>query len=320
MRVSVVIPCYNAAPFVERTLASVRAQTLAPHEVIVVDDGSSDGSAAVVRRALPSAVVIEQPNGGVSRARNAGVARAIGDSIAFLDADDCWRPDKLARQADYLDRHPEAVAVLSGMCNLSPDDVPGQEFEFPDAYVRALSVLDFLAVPVGGVASTLVVRAGAAARIRFPEDIGDAEDLIYTACLRALGPIGSVGGPLMMYRRHATQRTNTDGMFSRSVRSRLEWCDAHWPEVAASRENARAAVLAGAVSETMGQYWARDMARYRLFRRQLLALWPEGQPRSHELDRVAWPAVVLKARDWLGRRGRAKAGTPADNPDARGAR
>lgn len=96
MRISVVIAAYNAARFLEPALASVAAQARAADEVIVVDDGSTDGTAALA--AARGARVISTPNRGVSAARNTGIASASGDWIALLDADDLWHPDKIARQ------------------------------------------------------------------------------------------------------------------------------------------------------------------------------------------------------------------------------
>lgn len=104
--VSVIIPAYNAAHMIDRTLDSVRAQTWRDLEIVVVDDGSTDGTAEHVRRhAQEDARVrlITQQNGGVARARNLGIAESKGDLIAPVDADDLWRPDKIARQVEALD-------------------------------------------------------------------------------------------------------------------------------------------------------------------------------------------------------------------------
>jgi len=90
VRISVVIAAYNAAESLPETLAAVGAQTLAPDEIIVVDDGSTDETAARARSF--GAKVISTPNRGVSAARNTGMASASGDWIALLDADDLWHP------------------------------------------------------------------------------------------------------------------------------------------------------------------------------------------------------------------------------------
>lgn len=107
MRISVVIPTYNRRGLLGRALASVLAQTHAPDEVIVVDDGSDDGTAAWLGRDWPSVACVVQENRGVSAARNCGVAAAHGEWIAFLDSDDEWHPEKLERQLDALARQPD---------------------------------------------------------------------------------------------------------------------------------------------------------------------------------------------------------------------
>lgn len=99
MTVSVVIPAHNAAATIADTLASVQAQSHADLEVVVVDDGSNDATAAIVSAhagADPRVRLIRQRQGGVAAARNTGIAAARGDAIAFLDADDLWRPETVA--------------------------------------------------------------------------------------------------------------------------------------------------------------------------------------------------------------------------------
>lgn len=91
-RFSIVIPVFNRADLVERTLESIYAQTFTDYEVIAVDDGSSDHSVQVLRRHEPRVRVLAEPNRGVSATRNAGVRASRGEYIAFLDSDDLWFP------------------------------------------------------------------------------------------------------------------------------------------------------------------------------------------------------------------------------------
>jgi glycosyltransferase involved in cell wall biosynthesis len=110
--VSVVVPVFNGERFLAETLASVCAQTYAPFELVVVDDGSTDGSAAVLR-SFPQARCVSQPNRGVAAARNTGVEAARGELLAFIDQDDLWPADSLAVRVGHLLAHPELDFVLS---------------------------------------------------------------------------------------------------------------------------------------------------------------------------------------------------------------
>ncbi len=109
--VSVVIPVHNGAEYLAKALESVFSQTEPAEQVIVVDDGSRDRSAAIAR-SFPEVRLIQQANAGVSAARNAGVSASTGSLLAFLDQDDLWLPDKLRFQTEYLAKHPEAGYVL----------------------------------------------------------------------------------------------------------------------------------------------------------------------------------------------------------------
>lgn len=105
--ISVVIPTFNRAGPLETALKSVFGQTLAPHEVIVVDDGSSDDTHDRVTDAFGDRVrYLRQPNRGVSAARNTGIQQVTGNWIAFLDSDDAWLPDKLQQQVKALRQQP----------------------------------------------------------------------------------------------------------------------------------------------------------------------------------------------------------------------
>ncbi|WP_437192402.1 glycosyltransferase family 2 protein [Planctomicrobium sp. SH527] len=101
-KISVVIPAYNAEKTIARTLESVLAQTHPLHEVIVVDDGSRDGTGDVVRAFGTRVQYLKQANAGPAAARNHGVRVSTGDWIALLDSDDAWLPEKIAKQASCI--------------------------------------------------------------------------------------------------------------------------------------------------------------------------------------------------------------------------
>lgn len=111
--VSVVIPAFNAEAFIGEAIESVHAQDYRRVEVIVVDDGSTDHTAAVASRYAVKA--LRQEHGGQAAARNAGLAAAGGTFVSFLDADDLWMPSKLSTELAHLLAHPELDYVLVRM-------------------------------------------------------------------------------------------------------------------------------------------------------------------------------------------------------------
>lgn len=125
--VSVVIPCWNAERWIEDALRSVAAQRHAPLEVIVIDDASTDRSIERVRASGVPVVLVQGPGGNAAIARNLGIEAARGDWIAFLDADDVWDPDHLARAKELLEGGPD-VAYMS---NHRWMEVTGQVIPMP---------------------------------------------------------------------------------------------------------------------------------------------------------------------------------------------
>ena len=114
MKVSVVIPTHNDEATIAETLESVFAQRFdGAFEVIVVNDGSTDGTRALLEKFGGRIRVIDQENAGVASARNAGIAAAAGEYIALLDADDLWTEEMLAKTVPVLDKNPTSVAVFS---------------------------------------------------------------------------------------------------------------------------------------------------------------------------------------------------------------
>ncbi|MBN1497643.1 MAG: glycosyltransferase [Spirochaetes bacterium] len=106
---SVILPTFNRNVTVREAVDSVLGQTLADYELIVIDDGSTDDTAAIEQEYGSRLKYIRQENRGVSAARNTGVRVSSGDWIAFLDSDDLWLPEKLARQADYIASRPDVI-------------------------------------------------------------------------------------------------------------------------------------------------------------------------------------------------------------------
>lgn len=163
--VSVIIPVYNGERYLAAAITSVLAQTHQPLEVIVIDDGSVDGSAAVARsfgEAVRYAAQTHAPHGGAASARNLGVTLAHGDLLAFLDADDLWTPEKLARQVALLTREPEIDSVFGAVQQFISPELPEE--------VRATIDCPPGAAP-GYTHAAMLIRREAFARIA-PFDTG----------------------------------------------------------------------------------------------------------------------------------------------------
>jgi hypothetical protein len=117
--VSVVIPTHNGGAYLAESVASVLGQSFGDLELIVVDDGSTDGSVQALV-SDPRLRVVTQSNQGVSAARNRGAVEASSDLVAFLDADDRWLPDKLARQLEVLHAQPDALVCYTAYAAINP--------------------------------------------------------------------------------------------------------------------------------------------------------------------------------------------------------
>lgn len=211
MTVSVVIPTYNRARLVAETIASVLSQTLAPHEVIVVDDGSTDDTPGVLAQFGSRVRVLRQRNRGMAPTRNAGAALATGDALAFVDSDDTWLPAKLERQVARLAAEPELGLVH---CGVDEVDDAGRylrtRLDGLEGRVADEMLLFRRAVILGGGSGVMMPR-------RIFEEVGGFDealstsadwDLYYRVARRY--PVGFIAAPLVRYRVHA-------GNFSRQV-------------------------------------------------------------------------------------------------------
>jgi glycosyltransferase involved in cell wall biosynthesis len=204
--VSVVIPAYNAERFLSATVASVFAQIVAPDEVIVVDDGSKDGTPALLERLSESYPLrlIRKDNGGQARARNDGIAAARGEFVALLDHDDQWHPSKLERQLDQLAADPSL-----GMCftavNVIRDgteEVDRLESWNPEPTAALQKLLTGCHVKTP---STVIARREVLARVPFAYVRPYGADWLAWMEMATIGVrIGYLPDPLVDYLQHET--------------------------------------------------------------------------------------------------------------------
>jgi glycosyltransferase involved in cell wall biosynthesis len=187
--VSVVIPLYNKAHCILKTLSSVASQGRTDFEVIVVDDGSTDGGGELVKAAgIPGLRLIQQENAGVSAARNRGIAAARGEWIAFLDGDDLWSRDHLEGLLQPLERTTAAVVIS----NLRLESRAGQPLIDPSVLPQTVNDYFSFALSNGNYpasSSSIMVRRNALFEAGlFAEGISTGEDIDMWCRLACRGP------------------------------------------------------------------------------------------------------------------------------------
>jgi len=288
--IAVVVPVRNGARFLGATLASVAGQTLLPQEVLVVDDGSSDGSAEVAERA--GARVLRQDNAGPGAARNRALAATRCELVAFLDADDLFLPDKLARQAQLLGASPDAVGVCTDAWLLGGSR-DGQRRQKGRALPAELRFADLLQRNPVVTSSVLVRRAAVDLVGGFDEDpvLIATED--YDLWLRMLAATGSclayLDAPLVRYRVHGGALSSS-GRFVAGIDRIAAKLAAARPgdaQVAAGMRGRRAEVRLDAAWECLQR---GEGARARAFLAEARAL--AGR---------SWKSEKLWLRSWLSR-------------------
>jgi len=205
--VSIIIPCHNAEPWVAAAVESALAQTWEDIEVIAVNDGSTDGSAGVLRRlAGPRVRVIDQPNSGASSARNSGLRAAGGEFIQFLDADDLLAPAKVAQQVALLANRGAGFVASARWARFRGDASSATQEDSP--LFADLSAVDFLLLHTAGghmmhPAAWLLPSAVALAAGPWDETLSLNDDGEYFArvCLASKG-IAHASDSLTLYRSH----------------------------------------------------------------------------------------------------------------------
>jgi glycosyltransferase involved in cell wall biosynthesis len=204
-RVSVVIPVYNREPYVGQAIASVLAQTFGDFELLVIDDGSTDGTRDVVRAFGDPRIrlLCHASNRGIARARNAGVDAARGEYLAFLDSDDVALPERLAEQVDFLDHHPDHAAVGAWIDWMDDRGRPTGRVKRRPPRPDDVSALRLFRQGIENTAS--VARTAALRQYRHDERFEVSEDFDLWARIAADRPIANLPKVLVLRRAHAQQ-------------------------------------------------------------------------------------------------------------------
>jgi glycosyltransferase involved in cell wall biosynthesis len=201
--VSVIIPTYNSALFLPAAVESLLAQSFRDFEVLVIDDGSTDDTAAVMGRYGPPVRYLRQSNAGVAAARNRGIAESRGRYVAFLDADDTWFAHKLERQLAALREQPACRVCYSAFLVVDSDLVPlyvnrggGKETVLEDFLTRGNVV--------GSICTVVCDRSLLAVTGGFDPSLSQCADWDLWVRLAAYTRFAFVAEPLVTYRQHAS--------------------------------------------------------------------------------------------------------------------
>jgi glycosyltransferase involved in cell wall biosynthesis len=210
--VSVVIPSYNDARFVRQAIGSVLAQTHRALDVIVVDDGSTDGTADIALEFGSPVRVFRQANAGAAVARNRGLDEARGEYVAFLDADDFWHPRKTEVQLRHLRTCGQCVAIYCNKIELRADMAEPSWHEAgqhdcldalsPDPRSSGWLYLELLRASVLHTSTVMASRETLEKVGRFDVALRKGQDLDYWLRLSRLGPIHMLDSVLSAYRIH----------------------------------------------------------------------------------------------------------------------
>lgn len=210
--ITVAVPAYQAERFITETLESILAQTHPPDEVIVVDDGSTDGTARELERFGNQIRVIRRPNGGCAAAFNTAFREARCDFVAECGADDIWEPDKLERQVEVLATHPEIDIAFSaarvfgnreGLWGMPSAEDPSVGIMDPRRFARTL----YRDNPI--CPSTLLIRRALYERLGpFAEDIATEDYEYWLRSLRGGAVFYYDPAMLVRYRRHESNASS----------------------------------------------------------------------------------------------------------------
>ncbi|MDD5405238.1 MAG: glycosyltransferase [Sulfuricella sp.] len=284
LRISVIMPCYNAATFVEDAVNSVMNQTYHDVELIVVDDGSTDGSVGLLQRLAsqhsPRLILLYQDHMGPFPARNLGLKHARGGRVAFLDADDYWSPDALEKLAAAMDADHADIAYC-GWQNVG-EGAPGTEPYIPPDYSQMDTAAEFLRSCPWPIHAALVRRDAIDAVKGFSERCFSAMD--YDLWLRLYAhtqELVRVPEVLAFYRWHdkgQISRTKWKQVLN-ALRVRRDFV-AHHPERVAHLPESKVLELTDGylLREAYKAYWQRNLLdAQKLFRRAFMqGLWKVG--------------------------------------------
>jgi glycosyltransferase involved in cell wall biosynthesis len=219
--VSVIIPSYNCAKYLTEAVDSVLSQTFRDFEVLVVDDGSTDNTEAIASNYVEPVRYIRQQNSGVAEARNRGIKESRGRYVAFLDADDTWRRDKLEVQVKALSENPAYRACYTAFTVVSPNLIP---LSVMRSCRRGTALEDLLTRGnvIGSICSVVCERSLFETTGGFDPSLSQCADWDMWVRMSALTEFLYLDIPLVTYRQHAANMSRNAPLLERDSLSVLQ--------------------------------------------------------------------------------------------------
>ncbi|WNZ23807.1 glycosyltransferase family 2 protein [Leptolyngbya sp. NK1-12] len=301
-KVSVIIPAYNAMAYLPETMTSALSQTFADFEMIVINDGSSDGIEQWVAQLSDARVkLISQANQGLAGARNTGIAHAQGEYLAFLDADDLWDATKLEKQVRVLEECPEVGLVYTWVALIDQNGHPtGRTFE---KHVEGYVWRELVGFNIVGCGSVPLIRRSCLERVGWFDiqlsRFNINEDWDMWLRIAAFYPFRVIKEPLVLYRQHFNNASKNWPMVQKSYEIVIEKAFANaTPDLLPLKQQSYASAnlcLAWKAIQSREQNYRQAIA----FRDAAVQSWPKVRF-SKEYVRLTVAMILLR---WLGSTG-----------------
>lgn len=282
--VSIVMPCFNARRHLPDSVGSVLAQRFEDWELIAIDDGSQDGTLDWLKEQTDSRIRwVTQSNRGVSAARNAGIALARGECLAFLDADDTWDPGFLLQMSQHLQQRPDAVLAYCGWQNIGLSGGKGAPYLPPD-YETAEKHERLFSSCLWPIHAALTRREAIVAAGGFDTTLKNAEDYALWLSIAAHEPIVRVPAVLAFYHFHDGAQAS-----AHKARAALHFLQAQTAYLSTHPDFAA----------RLGQSAARTLTLGALLRRGYECYWGNDLDESRVIFRTVMKHGYGTMSDWL---------------------
>jgi glycosyltransferase involved in cell wall biosynthesis len=291
--ISVIIPTYNRLALLKETLNSVLQQTIPVHEIIVIDDASTDGTPDAVRQYGPPVVLSTQEHAMEAAARNRGAAMATGEWIALLDSDDIWKPTKIERQIQYIDQHPECGLVHTGYDLLGTTDCAPRYPRFLKGEHTVEHLLfgeDWICI------STVLFRREIP--IPFREWAWGCSDILFYGDLIGAGVrLGYLDEPLVGYRVHDESLNRISNSQCKGASSQWRWVTETFSADPSEQKRLYRNMLTKGVDRMAQAKSRRQWSLYWEWREWLQEHWLAGEPQPQALSERIYPPLAYRLRD-----------------------